>query len=122
MRPRMSQIEHGSADGINTEIHQLGPDQPCVEAYGFEGCIEIGGGKLAEAGSRWGCSPLRRTQTLDPPTLLIDEHRRVFPAHRVAKLGNQPPNRPGFSDIASEENESERFDAGKKTALFVAQP
>src|SRR5690348_13007897 len=112
MRPRMSQIEHGSADGINTEIHQLGPDQLRVEAYGFERRIEIGGGKLAEAGSRSGCPPLWRTQPLDPSPLLIDEHRRVFPAHRVAKLGNQPPNLPGFSDIASEENESEGFDAG----------
>jgi hypothetical protein len=122
MRPRISQIEHGGADGIDTEIRELSADEPGVEAYGFEPLIAINGGELAETGGRWSRSPVRGPQTLDPSAFLIDQHGRVIPPDSFAQIGDQAPKLCGRLDIASKQNEPQGIGASEKAALFIPEP
>ena len=57
-----------------------------------------------------------RTQALDPAAFLVDQHRRIGPADRLAQLAHQRPNLVRRFDIARKQDEAQRVEAGEKIA------
>lgn len=64
--------------------------------------------------------PMRRTQTLDAATFLIDGDQRLAP-DRLAQIPGQPAKLLGGFDIAGEEDEAPWIGGAKKRALIGAE-
>ena len=84
---------------------------------GFDRAVEIEVGQAAKGRGRGCASPVRRLQTLNAASLLIDEDRRVWPIDRRAKFGDETANLLGRFAISFEKNEAPRFRLGKEVPL-----
>ena len=105
------------ADAIAGEVHgmqarqQPGGTQPCLLVVAIERAKCCASGIVRRQ---------RRTQTLHPPTLLIDEDGRV-PAHAVAQMRDQIVELLGFGDVAREQDEAPRHLASVERDLLAGE-
>ena len=67
-------------------------------------------------------APMRRAQARDPAALLVDQHRRVGPAHRLAQRRHQRADLLAADAIAPEQHKAERVARGEKPQFVGARP
>jgi hypothetical protein len=65
---------------------------------------------------------MRRTQTLHPAALLVDQDRRVAPAGDVAKLSRQINNLARTFDVPCEQDQAPRLEIAQKCTFLIADP
>src|SRR5208337_4158484 len=120
MRARLRGVQHRQAVDGDSDFTEIMGDQPRAkpgETFrpldARSRALESGGGRIA--------APMRRSQALHAPALLIDQDRRSGVAERLAdRAGERAKLRPRF-DVPPEQNHAPGPRLTQKGALFVRQ-
>ncbi len=114
-------IENRQAIDVYSNSRQIFCNEPRNQAHGpqraepvaFEHLAIVAGGRIF--------SPMRRPQTLDPATLLVDEHGRVAPSDGFTKGVGQASDLIRRFDVALEQNEAPGLGGAEKRRLILRQ-
>jgi hypothetical protein len=65
---------------------------------------------------------MRWSETLNPTTFLIYQHRCIAPTNALTQLGNQTGNLLRRLDVSGEQDKTERISGLKESPFDIAQP
>ena len=113
---RLGHVEDRRAIDGDPDLAQIAGDQAGDQAGGvlrlgrlrprFDGA----GGRIAR--------PMRRSQPLDPPALLVDQHRRIGPPDAFAERTDERAQLIAIADIALEEDKAPRVTLPEEASLL----
>ena len=117
----MKQIETGQTIDIDSDRREVVGNQPGIQATSGGRFLGIDGGKFAKPGRRRRVPPLRRTQTLHTPALLVDQDCCIRPTDAGTQIAGQLRNLIRGDTVAGKQDETEWFRIGEEFGLVRQQ-